>query len=148
MPITYLRGDALSDGADLYVVTVNTQGTGVRSRGIAGAAYRKWPQVHTEYLRLCRDKELEPGDIRIVGGYPLNVALAVTKGDWRLPSKLVWVRQCLQKLQEHLIEAKPSHVVHMTKLGCGHGELRWEDVEVLYEDFLEDLRCDIRVFSL
>lgn len=147
MPLHYTRGDMFEGVADAYVVTCNNKATGINSAGVAGQAYNRWPNIHAQYLDICKDKACIGGTVweRRVGEVGPIIFLAFTKEDWRLPSKVLWVKECARLLSVRLEDF--TGTIHMPKMGCGNGKLSWKvDVKPLYEDYFSDLPGDIRVF--
>lgn len=125
------RGNILTSKADAIVIPVNT--VGVMGAGLAKAAADRWPGLRAAHKRWCALRQYG-GAVQHSGIGP--VVFAATKEDWRHPSKLTWVIDCLRRLQ--LCDAS-SLAIPM--LGCGLGGLPESDVLPWIERaFAEDPR--------
>lgn len=127
MTVTFTTG-SIFEAAETHalVIPVNTQG--VAGAGLAKTAARKSPAWLTSYKAWCksagRGKSRQPGSIRgfmaeSKTGEPWYWVCAATKGDWKEPSKVEWVCQCLWRLSQL------TSPLAVPKIGCGLGGLDW-----------------------
>ncbi len=146
--ITDAHGNLLDDSADVLVNTVNT--VGIMGKGIALQFKRRFPAMFKDYERAAKRGELRLGSMHVwpTGTLepPRYVINFPTKGHWRSRSKLGDVEAGLQALRSVLVDLQVSSVA-VPPLGCGHGGLRWAEVEPLIEQALGDLPgIDVRVY--
>lgn len=90
-----LTGNIFNSKAQALVNTVNC--VGPMGKGIALEFRRRFPDMFEEYKKHCDAGNLKPGMIlpyRKSTPWVLNLAV---KNDWKHPSKLEWVEQCLEK---------------------------------------------------
>ena len=146
--ITDAHGNLLDDPADALVNTVNT--VGIMGKGIALQFKRRFPAMFKDYERAAKKGELHLGSMHVwptgrleAPHYIINFP---TKGHWRARSKLPDIEAGLEDLRSVLLELKVKSVA-VPPLGCGHGGLRWTQVEPLIKEALADLPgVDIRVY--
>ncbi len=133
-------GSIFDCGADAIVVPVNC--TGAMGAGLAKALLRKSPKTCAEYQKAARHGDMDPGDVY----YDYSAAFTswshtfflATKDHWRLPSQITWVSRGLDRLVSALDPhegaiARPISTIAIPALGCGYGQLAWEDVRPLIE---------------
>lgn len=95
MPYKEINGNLFSSGAEALVNTVNC--VGPMGKGVALEFRRRFPEMFEAYKAVCARGELRPGNIlpyRKSKPWVLNLAV---KDDWKHPSKLIWIEQCLEK---------------------------------------------------
>jgi O-acetyl-ADP-ribose deacetylase (regulator of RNase III) len=144
MTIEYRQGDMLAD-ADATMVVIPTNCLGVMGAGLAKQAADRF-----EGLRVKQYDErriIRMGTPRIYVEYHPMVVCLPTKFDWRLPSKIEYVRDGLYFLRGHLQQVKAPQVVAVPALGCGLGGLAWTDVKPLIERYLGDVGHRVIVYE-
>ncbi|HXH95255.1 MAG TPA: macro domain-containing protein [Thermoanaerobaculia bacterium] len=150
MSITWQRGDLLNDTADSLVNCVNC--VGVMGAGIAAMFKLRFPSNYEAYRYRCTHapEKLLPGEIfyhRLADGRRIyNLA---TKGDFRDPSRLQWIREGLGRLAYRVMDDGVQSIA-VPALGCGRGGLAWSDVRPLIEHYLGDAmfqHVDVRVYE-
>jgi O-acetyl-ADP-ribose deacetylase (regulator of RNase III) len=98
-----------------------------------------------EYRRACQEGLLKPGHIlpyRKEVPWILNFAV---KDDWRRPSRIEWVENCLSKFVDNYRRMGITSVA-MPWIGAMNGRLPWNDVHALMRSHLETLNdIDIEV---
>jgi len=146
--ITEAHGNLLDDPADALVNTVNT--VGIMGKGIALQFKRRFPAMFKDYERAAKQDALHLGSMHVwpTGTFepPRYVINFPTKGHWRSRSKLRDIEAGLDDLRTVLLDLNVKSVA-VPPLGCGHGGLRWSDVEPLIERVLGDLPgIDVRVY--
>ena len=130
MTLHYTQGNLLEARVDALVNTVNTEG--VMGKGIALQFKEAFPANFDAYQRACKDGLVQVGHMfvtrneELVG--PTWIINFPTKGPWRQPSKLEYIKSGLVDLVCVLRE-KGIHSVALPPLGCGHGGLSWSDVK-------------------
>lgn len=74
------------------------------------------------------------------------ILLFPTKEHWRRPSKLEYIEAGLVKFVQTYAEKNITSIA-FPRLGCGNGELNWEDVRPLMEKYLNPLPIDIYIYT-
>lgn len=140
--ITYVDFSLFDSPAKVLVNTVNT--VGVMGKGIAKEFKSIYPEMFTEYQRLCEDRELDIGKLWIYKTSHKWVLNFPTKKHWRSPSKPEYLEAGLKKFVEVYKDARITSV-SFPQLGCGNGELDWDtESKPLMEEYLSSL--PIKVF--
>ncbi len=139
--LIYRRTSLLESPAQTLLNTVNC--VGVMGKGLAHAFKEREPKMFQAYKRICDQKALEPGKLwlwRGNNGWVLNFP---TKIHWRNPSKLEWIEQGLEKFVE-AYAAQGISEISFPRLGCGNGNLDWEQVRPVMEHYLS--KVDVPVY--
>jgi len=68
-----------------------------------------------------------------------------TKEHWRNPSKLEYIEKGLMAFVRKYADYNISSIA-FPKLGCGNGELDWNEVKPLMEKYLKDLPIDVFIY--
>lgn len=139
--LSYVTGDLFKAPAQTLVNTVNTRG--VMGKGIALTFRKLYPDMFTEYQRLCEERQIAIGSLYLYRTPNKLILNFPTKSDWRQPSKLSYIEAGLAKFIE-IYDSAGIHSIAFPPLGCGNGELDFDDVRPLMERYLQDL--PIRVF--
>lgn len=140
--LIYKRTSLLESNAQTLVNTVNC--VGVMGKGIAKEFKKRDPRMFAAYKKICDQKQLEPGKLWLWRGSANWVLNFPTKKHWRSPSRLEWVEAGLKKfVATH--EAQGITEISFPKLGCGNGNLDWDDVRPLMEHYLSDLSIPVFV---
>jgi O-acetyl-ADP-ribose deacetylase (regulator of RNase III) len=146
--ITYKTGNLLDAPVQALVNTVNT--VGVLGKGIALQFKNNFPENTKAYLQAVKDGSLQLGTVQVV---PVNTIGPVqyiinfpTKGHWRYPSRLEWIKNGLADLRAKIIQ---NHIqsIALPPLGCGNGGLNWQEVKPLIEAALADLPVEVLVYE-
>ena len=140
--LIYRRTSILESRAQTLVNTVNT--VGVMGKGLAQAFKEREPKMFEAYKRICDEKRLEPGKLWLWRGSPNWILNFPTKVHWRNPSKLEWVEAGLVKFAS-AYEAQGISEISFPKLGCGNGNLEWDEVRPLMERYLGDLPIKVYI---
>jgi O-acetyl-ADP-ribose deacetylase (regulator of RNase III) len=139
--LIYRRTSLLESSAQTLVNTVNC--VGVMGKGLAEAFKQREPQMFAAYKRICDQRMLEPGKLWLWRGSPNWVLNFPTKVHWRNPSKIEWIEYGLEKFVA-AYESQGITEVSFPKLGCGNGNLGWDDVRPVMEHYLS--RIPIKVY--
>jgi O-acetyl-ADP-ribose deacetylase (regulator of RNase III) len=146
--ITYKIGNILESDAEALVNTVNT--VGVMGKGIALQFKEAYPENYYLYKKAVENDEValgkmfitQPGKL-VAPKYIINFP---TKGHWRYPSNLKWIREGLHDLKKELVD-RDIQSVAIPALGCGQGGLEWQHVKSEIEKALSSLNIKIIVFK-
>lgn len=139
--LIYRRTSLLESSAQTLVNTVNC--VGVMGKGLAHAFKVREPTMFAAYKRICDQHLLEPGKLWLWRGSPNWVLNFPTKVHWRHPSKLDWIEAGLDKFVL-AYESQGITEISFPKLGCGNGNLEWEEVRPMMERYLG--RLPIKVY--
>jgi O-acetyl-ADP-ribose deacetylase (regulator of RNase III) len=140
-------GDLFTCGADAITNTVNCKGT--FGAGLAKEFKKHYPDMFVEYAKLCKNGLIRVGQVwvwRHDAPPPLFIVNFPTKDDWRTPSQLSWIRDGLVDLKNHVIIDQILSLA-LPALGCGLGELVFDDVRQLVEEIFGPLDIEITLFA-
>jgi len=144
--MTYLkRGDLLGSNMQTLINTVNT--VGVMGKGIALSFKTQYPEMFTDYLNKCKQ-----GIVKIGQPYLYKVSKNrwiinfPTKQDWKNPSKLEYIEDGLKYLANHLQEWGITSLA-IPPLGCGNGQLDWNDIQPLIDKYLGNSQIPIEIYA-
>jgi len=128
--ITEAHGNLLQADADALVNTVNT--VGVMGKGIALQFRRAFPEMFEDYKRAVKAGQVELGRMHVWRSQALTGPRFVinfpTKQHWRAKSRLVDIERGLHDLVRVIRELEITSIA-VPPLGCGHGGLRWSEVQ-------------------
>lgn len=141
---TIQEGDVFSSTAQVIVVTVNL--VGVMGKGIALTAKQQYPGIMRNYKARCDSGELQVGKLLL---YPINdgrsLLLFPTKQHWRKDSRIEWIEAGLKKLAT-TYKTKGIKSIALPPLGCGNGNLLWEDVYALILRYLGPTDLEVHIY--
>lgn len=141
--LKYVRGDIFNSPAQVLVNTVNT--VGVMGKGIALSFKKKYPEMFTIYRKACDKHQLVIGKLMLWYGPDHWILNFPTKEHWRNPSKMEYIEKGLMAFQRKYADYNITSIA-FPKLGCGNGELDWEQVKPLMEKYLKELPIDIYIY--
>lgn len=134
--LAYVRGNLFESPAQTLVNTVNT--VGVMGKGIALDFKRFYPDMFREYQRLCEEGRLRIGTLQLYHTPHKLILNFPTKTEWRKPSRLSYIEAGLRTFVA-MYEQAGIRSVAFPPLGCGNGELSYDDVQPLMEHYLKPL---------
>ncbi len=143
--LTYIYSSLFDSPAQTLVNTVNT--VGIMGKGIAKVFRERYPKMFSEYRKLCDGGELTVGRLHLWKGEDRWVLNFPTKTTWRLPSKLEYVEAGLQTFISNY-ESMGIVSASFPPLGCGNGNLDWDEVKPIMEEYLSKPSIPIYVHSL
>lgn len=141
--LTYVKGNLFDSPAKVLVNTVNT--VGVMGKGIAKTFKEVFPEMFGRYVELCESRRFDVGNLwlyRTENKWVLNFP---TKKHWRNPSTLEYIEAGLEKFTAIYSEQNITSVA-FPQLGCGNGELSWNEVEPLMRRYLRPLPINVFVY--
>lgn len=131
--------------AQTLVNPVNT--VGVMGNGLAKQFTFKFPSLLYHYRKACYSHQLEVGKPWIYTAQNGRKVLCFpTKQDWRNPSELDWIRQGMKYLVEHY-ESMGITSIAIPQLGCGKGQLTWEEVAPIVVEYASLLPMDVYILG-
>jgi O-acetyl-ADP-ribose deacetylase (regulator of RNase III) len=139
--LIYRRTSIFESPAQTLVNTVNC--VGVMGKGLAHAFREREPEMFKAYKQICKQKALMPGKLWLWRGRRSWVLNFPTKMHWRNPSNLAWIEEGLEKFISSYAE-QGINEISFPRLGCGNGNLEWEEVRPVMEFYLS--KVDIPVY--
>jgi O-acetyl-ADP-ribose deacetylase (regulator of RNase III) len=141
--LSFLTGNLFESPAQTLVNTVNTEG--VMGKGIALQFKKYFPEMFAEYQDLCEQGKFRIGSLHIYRTPHRNIINFPTKTTWRKPSRLEYIELGLQTFVSHY-QVLGIHSVAFPPLGCGNGELAYDDVRPLMERYLHGLPIPVFLY--
>lgn len=141
--IEYIEGNIFDSPAQVIVNTVNT--VGVMGKGLALSFKQRYPDMFESYKTVCEKHQLTIGKLMLYYKPDHWILLFPTKENWRNPSKLEYIEKGLLKFVQTYAQ-KNINSIAFPRLGCGNGELDWDDVKPLMEKYLKNLPIDIYIY--
>lgn len=141
--LAYIVGNLFESPAQVLVNTVNT--VGVMGKGIAKDFKRIYPEMFKQYQQHCERKKLTVGKLWLYKTSNKWILNFPTKTTWKKPSNLKYIEDGLQTFVKSYAERGITSVA-FPKLGCGNGELDWNDVRPLMEQYLKQLPIDVFIY--
>lgn len=140
--LIYRRTSILESPAQTLVNTVNC--VGVMGKGLAHAFKQREPDMFKAYKRVCDRGALIPGTLWLWRGSGSWVLNFPTKLHWRNPSRIDWIEQGLEKFVGAYTEQGIAEV-SFPRLGCGNGNLEWDDVRPVMEHYLSKVSIPVYI---
>lgn len=141
--IEYIEGDIFESPAQVIVNTVNT--VGVMGKGLALSFKQRYPEMFNKYKIACEKHLLTIGKLMLFYEADHWLLLFPTKENWRNPSKIEYIEKGLMKFVNTYADKNITSIA-FPRLGCGNGELDWNDVKPLMERYLKKLPIDIYLY--
>lgn len=141
--LAYLKGDLLSSPAQVQVNAVNT--VGVMGKGIALQFKNKYPVMFKAYQNVCEKHLLDVGKLYLWKSPEKWILMFPTKKHWRNPSKIEYIESGLKKFVE-TYEQFGIESIAFPKLGCGNGNLDWEEVRPIMVKYLKPLPITVYIY--
>ena len=140
--LIFRRTSIFESPAQTLVNTINC--VGVMGKGLAHAFKKREPGMFQAYKEICDRHELEPGKLWLWRGKDGWVLNFPTKIHWRSPSRIEWIEQGLVKFVSAYADQGISEI-SFPQLGCGNGNLDWEDVRPLMEHYLAKVTIPVYI---
>jgi O-acetyl-ADP-ribose deacetylase (regulator of RNase III) len=140
--LTYVRTSIFDSPAQTLVNTVNV--VGVMGKGIALGFKERYPDMFKAYKELCDRHELDVGKLHLWRASDHWVMNFPTKTTWKKPSKIEYVEAGLKTFVGSYQEMGISSI-SFPPLGCGNGNLSWNEVKPLMEQYLSKLEIPVYV---
>jgi len=161
--LTIVEGDMFFSGMQTITISVNT--VGVMGKGVASRAKYQFPDVYVVYQDLCKQKILKMGEPYIYkrestldyfaddiegppaggNGQPTWFLLFPTKVHWKMDADLKGIEKGLIWLKDNY-KREGIRSLALPALGCGLGNLKWQDVGPLMCRMLSDLDIQVRIY--
>ena len=136
-------GDLLKSKMQTLVIPVNT--VGAMGAGLAYPIKMRHPSLFLDYGKFCREGKFKIDTFLLKRISPTKkILLFPTKKHWQNPSKIEWIKANLEKFarlyDQHHIES-----VAFPAIGCGHGNLEWDQVKPLMYQYLDPLPIKVEI---
>lgn len=141
------QGDIFKSSCEVIVNPINC--VGVMGGGLALAFKKKFPEHFETYKKMCQNGEIKVGELYVIDGDENHkVLLFPTKIHWKNPSLMEYVVDGLKYLAENY-EKMDIKSVAIPAIGCGLGDLNWEDVKEQITSVLSELdnKIDIEIYE-
>ena len=142
--IKFIEGNIFESPAQTLVNTVNT--VGAMGKGIAKSYKRLFPEMFKEYQELCENGKIDIGVLWVYRTSHKWVLNFPTKEHWRQASKIEYIEKGLKEFLKCYESMRISSIA-FPRIGCGNGELDWNDVKPLMESYLKNLPIDIYIYE-
>lgn len=144
--VRYLKnGNVLKSKMQVLVNTVNC--VGAMGKGIALAFKKEYPAMFKDYQERCARREVKLGEPYL---YKVNdekwILNFPTKYHWANDSQLSWIENGLKYLVTHAAEWGIQSMA-FPPLGCGNGNLKWNDVYPEMRKYLDKLSIPIEIHA-
>lgn len=141
------KGNIFNSNAMAIVNTVNC--VGAMGKGIALDFKLRYPEMFSEYQKICFRHMLKPGQILpYTKSKPIILNFAI-KDDWKDPSRVEWVEETLRKFVE-MYHSMGITSVAFPWMGAMNGGLPFETIQSLtrkYLSGLEDIAVEVYEFD-
>ncbi|MBT7332046.1 phosphatase [Candidatus Woesearchaeota archaeon] len=139
------EGDMFDFNHQAYAQGVSN--LGLMGRGIAVDFKNKYPQMFKEYKELCRNGELNPGDLFFYQDLVLPDVINLVTQDNLLHANKSYLRESIKKM---FVLAKRNDIkdIAMPEIGCGLGKLDFSDLEDMLQPFIGDSNSTVTIYSL
>lgn len=140
-----LIGNLFNTTMQTLVNTVNC--VGVMGKGIALDFKQRYPDMFKEYVALCEQNKVHPGQPYIYRDLiGTSILVFPTKDHWRSPSKLQYIIDGLDWFVKNYQKYGITSIA-FPPLGCGNGGLSWDVVGPIMYEKLNNLPIDIEVYA-
>ncbi len=136
MPYKEIRGNIFNSKAQALVNTVNC--VGVMGKGIALEFRRRYPKMFKEYQDACKNGKLKPGGILPYRDGKTWILNFVIKKDWKQPSKVEWIENCLKEFVSRYRDIGIKSVA-FPWIGAMNGRIPIEKIKKIMRNYLSNL---------
>lgn len=141
--IKVITGNIFKSSCQTIVNTVNC--IGVMGAGIAWECRLRYPEMFTQYVKLCEEGLLDIGKLWLYKGTDRWILNFPTKKDWKFPSKESYLRLGLEKFIQTQ-EEKRIESVAFPMLGAQNGGFDEERSLSLMQHYLQHCSIPIEIY--
>lgn len=139
-------GNILKCPAQTLVCPVNT--VGVMGCGLAKAFASVFKGLLYHYRVACRTEVLRTDTLWVWSADPNKQVLCFpTKEDWKNPSEVGWIIHGMRRLVAQY-QALGITSIAIPMLGCGAGQLTWEQIGPIVVEYARQLPMDVYIFGV
>ena len=136
------NGDIFTSSCDFLINPVNT--VGVMGKGLALEFKKRFPRNFQVYQKCCKNSSFVVGKLLVVPENKKAIINFPTKVHWKDNSKIDYIELGLEKLKV-AVQRYNIKSIAFPKIGCGLGNLDWNDVFPLIENFSNAINQDILI---
>ena len=132
--IKYASGDIIQ--TECYAIVNPCNVVGVAGAGISKKIKEKYPEVYRQYRQECRDGIIDINThlrFHLTGDEKHMIIHLPTKEHWRQKSDIRIIKSGLLRLKTLLEDIYYKKDIAIPALGCGCGQLAWNDVKPCIE---------------
>lgn len=143
MGLSIISGNIFTSKCQTIVNTVNC--VGVMGAGIALECRLRYPEMYTQYAKLCDEKKIDVGILWLFKSPNRWVLNFPTKKHWKYPSKEQYLHTGLQKFID-TYESKNIESIAFPLLGTQHGGLDASQSLKLMESYLQHCVIPVEIY--
>ncbi len=141
--IRIITGNIFTSKCQTVVNTVNC--VGVMGAGIALECRLRYPDMFSQYEKLCESGALDVGKLWLYKGTDRWILNFPTKKHWKYPSKEAYLRLGLEKFVQTYAEKRIESIAFPI-LGAQHGGLDQEQSLGLMQHYLKGCSIPIEIY--
>lgn len=152
--LTYIKGgNILQENTEAIVNPVNC--VGIMGKGLALEFKKRYPKNFIAYKEAAKDRQIRLGRVFVCdnwvfdgeeGKNPRYIINFPTKYHWSDKSSLNHISDGIWDLM-HVVHQYRINSISIPALGCGLGGLDWQDVKDIFDNQLDVLDADVRIFE-
>ena len=143
MSVKELSGNIFTSTCQTLVNTVNC--VGVMGAGIALECRLRYPEMHTKYVQLCGEHQIDIGMLWIHKSPDRWILNFPTKKHWRYPSKKEYLHAGLEKFMNSY-QKKGIESIAFPLLGADKGGIPHEESLGIMRSYLDEADIVIEVY--
>ena len=136
------NGDIFTSSCDFLINPVNV--VGIMGKGLALEFKKRFPRNFQVYQKCCKDGSFVVGKLLVVPENGKAIVNFPTKVHWKDNSTIDYIKLGLEKLKI-AVQRYNIKSIAFPKVGCGLGNLDWNDVFPLIEAFSNSIDQNILV---
>jgi O-acetyl-ADP-ribose deacetylase (regulator of RNase III) len=136
----YTTGNILESSTDGLINTVNCEG--YMGKGIAYQFKINFPENNQDYIKACKNHEIQIGKIHIFKEKNKTIINFPTKNKWRENSKYEYIELGMKDLVNS-ISLLNLNSISIPPLGCGNGGLEWIKVKEIIINYLKPISNEL-----
>ncbi len=144
MSIEWITGNIFTSKAQTIVNTVNC--VGVMGAGIALECRLRYPDMFTDYVRICEENGLRPGKLWMHRASDRWILNFPTKNDWKAPSREEYLHLGLRKFLD-TYQQKRIDSIAFPLLGADRGGLSPGTSKRIMEEYLSKADIPVEIYS-
>lgn len=144
MGINIISGNIFTSKCQTLVNTVNC--VGVMGAGIALECRLRYPDMFSQYVKLCDEKKIDVGLLWIYKSPSKWILNFPTKKHWKYPSKEEYLHLGLRKFMD-TYESRKIESIAFPLLGAQHGGLSSSQSIKIMESYLQDCIIPVEIYT-
>jgi O-acetyl-ADP-ribose deacetylase (regulator of RNase III) len=118
---------------------------GVMGAGVAKIVRRLFPACYDDYAAICRSGGFAPGDVHHWNEGNQHVFNLCTQKQTGPHATIRAIDEAMGEMLDLATIVAGLYEIHMPKIGCGLGGLRWTDVHLLLQQHAAQTNIDLVV---